>query len=257
LIICLLFSLGCGDSSTNPEDNPPEIPPIETMTMDVSFFAGANLQSSTPTTKQNFLTAALVVTGFNVAVIAGLFVPTVATAAALSEDPVLGEDDRFHWTFFFEQVSPVISVDLSAQVNQAIVDWQMVVDRQVPPILIDFLWYDGESRIDGTSGHWQFYSVENRVQPNPAVRIDWEFQSEDDRTLTFANNDQASAGLGDWLRYEVLADDFAVTFFNASDTTTTEIVWNQGNGAGSILAPNYNNGERACWDENHDDVGCQ
>lgn len=35
------------------------------------------------------------------------------------------------------------------------------------------------------------------------------------------------------------------------------IEWNAATSVGSITAWNYNNGERACWDENLDNVTCE
>jgi len=45
-------------------------------------------------------------------------------------------------------------------------------------------------------------------------------------------------------------------FFQAATQDSIQVVWDMISGEGYIIAPNYNNGQKACWDSNQDDIAC-
>ena len=47
-----------------------------------------------------------------------------------------------------------------------------------------------------------------------------------------------------------------MNFYDASENLNADITWDEVTGAGSIQVPDYNDGERACWDEDQDDIEC-
>ena len=65
---------------------------------------------------------------------------------------------------------------------------------------------------------------------------------------------ERAAGFGNTLTYTVLNDSVSVDFVVASSQNTTEVAWHRQTGEGYIIAPNYKNGSKSCWDGNQDDL---
>ncbi len=260
-LVLLLPLLGCGTSPNAPKPEEPSIPsPQMTMLIDLGIFGGsqqtAKASPDEVLTKQNFITAAAVVTAFNTAVLAGLSVPALATAAALSVKPTFEDDGKFHWKYTYDDGVFSLTLELTAKVGENTVEWEMFVTGNFERPLENFLWYDGQSDFEATAGHWQFYDPNQPDRRVQHVRIDWTVQAEDDRTLTFLNNNENSPRFGDTLTYTVKGDDVTMTFVQAATGATIEVAFNRSTREGYIIAPNYKNGEKACWDGNLEDVAC-
>jgi hypothetical protein len=230
------------------------------MFVDFSFFnAGPAVEPTidSPQVGGNFLAAFVVVTVFNAAVIVALTIPAAAIAAALSVDPTFESDGKFHWNFSYPENNPTLALELTAEVGLQGVVWEMFVTSQThSPPLNNFRWFDGESELDGESGTWQFYDDRQPSQTIPTTLIEWEFVSESDRTLTFNNVHQGMPGFGDVLRYQVAGEDVSMLFVQASTSDSVNISWNMTTEEGFIIAPEYRNGEKSCWDSNQNDVDC-
>lgn len=262
-LMCFLmaspFASGCGESPTGDDNTPPAVPPQGTMYVDFSFFktnpTDHPIQPDAALIKLNFLTAFAVVTFFNAAVLIGLSIPAAATAAALSVEPTFESDAKFHWNFTYPETNPTLTLELTARVLPATVEWEMRV-TSVAPALNDFLWYDGVSDLDGQSGTWQFYNLNQPTQNVETVFIEWEFVADDDHTLTFTNVHQGAQGFGDVLQYQVADEDVSMIFYQAANDDSVHVNWNMTTGEGFIIAPEYQDGQKACWDSTQNDVEC-
>jgi hypothetical protein len=143
-------------------------------------------------------------------------------------------------------------------------------DRHIPP-LEDFLWYSGESEMEGSlaSGTWRFFDLRTPNEMNEVGTIDWMstgssvgFSEPDDEKseLVFTITDVRSPYLGDELLQSFEATDEGtiglIKFYDASERMTSEIRFNVDTFVGSLRVPNYNDGRWACWDENLQDAKC-
>ncbi len=263
VMLCFLmaspFTTGCGKSPTGDDNTPPAVPPQGTMYVDFSFFktnpTSHPIQPDAALTKFNFLTAFAVVTFFNAAVLVGLSIPAAATAAALSVEPTFESDGKFHWDFSYPETNPTLTLELTARVRPSTVEWEMHV-TSVTPVLNNFLWYDGVSALDGKSGTWQFYDLNQPNQSVETVFIEWEFVADNDRNLTFTNVHEGAQGFGDILQYQVADADVSMIFYQATNEDSVHVNWNMTTGEGFIIAPEYNGGQKACWDATQNDVAC-
>ncbi len=251
----MAFLPACGDS-TGPADSAPEIPPQGTMTIDLSLFGGGNQTlpktSDLTNLRTNFSEALLTVVIVNLWVIVGLTIPVGATAAALSVEPTFDATaGKWCWNSSHQFPNQTISLQLKGQTNGDVINWEMFVTRQLPTPLTDFLWYAGQSRIDGTSGHWQFYDETQPEESKQTLRINWVYTSETDRTLTFLNNSDGD-GAGDSITYTVDGDNVTMAVSDVSASNTVEVSWNKMTQEGYISK----NGVKGCWDENLLDTAC-
>ncbi len=250
-----------GNNPATSDETPPTLPSQETMQMsqeDLSLFLSGNMGAQADNqvlTKQNWGTAAVIVAVFNLAVFVGMVIPVAATAAALSHEPTLEADGKFHWKYAYANAINNLEVELIGQALPSVVNWEMYV-TSTAPALNNYLWYDGQHQIDGKSGYWQFYDAANPNTQNNLVRIDWQHPSENEATLQFLNNKTDAPGFNDTLTYSVKDDSVSVEILDASNQNSTHIAWHRQTRQGYIIATNYNNGAKACWDSNLDDVVC-
>jgi hypothetical protein len=260
LFLCgyMAFLPGCSGDDPASSNDPPDIPPIGTMTADFSLFqAGqqALAKSQDSQSNANFLIAGISVLVINSVIILGSVIPVLATAAALSVQPTLEDDGKFHWVFSYPENTPDYSIELTAKVNPEVINWEMLVTHEAQS-LDQFKWYDGETQIGDSTGFWQFYDHLKPEQSVQTVRVNWDYRSENKRTLEFIHNEPDHPQNGTTVSYAADNDSVTVEFFDSKKNDTVTISWNRVTGAGYLIAPNHNNGEKACWNDNREDVDC-
>jgi hypothetical protein len=264
LSIALLAFISC---EKNPIDDgqieqPPELPPLPpaaSMSVDLSLFTGGQSLAKSGEAqagRANFTNAAIRVLIINKAVVAGLSAPVEALKAAISQKPKWDPSDRkFHW--IFRDSSQTFEADLAGWTEGREFVFQMCITSttHVPP-LVKFLWYEGRANRDVTSGYWEFFDDKTPGANIKVLRIDWQHTAADNRTSKFSVVKPNVPENGDELTYSVVGAMYNLTFLDKSENTTLDIGWNAQTHAGYLIAPNYNNRQKACWDENLDDVVC-
>jgi hypothetical protein len=265
-VLVAMTLVGCGNDSTGPEGEAPEaptLPPASSMQFDFSFFesgdplAGKSGAESSPEASHlNWINAVVRVAYINL-VVADIFAPPVAAfQAAIHTFPVHQSDGSFLWTYTWVDGQHEVVIKLRGRLDGDHVDWALrVTDEQATPPLDDFLWFYGESSLVSESGFWIFNDREG-TEPVEVAQIDWSVEPNDDRQLSFENIREGDEEYGDTLTYSVDATIISVDFYDASENLRADITWDELTGAGSLLVPEYNNGERACWDENQEDTIC-
>lgn len=259
---------GCGKEPTSPvlpSAQAPALPPASSMNFDFGFFeqnGGAQVAAQYPTgveatqERSHWINAVVRVIYLNLTV-ADLFeAPVLALNAALGQEPTLGEDGWWTWTYTFQKDGHDVTLKLRAYVNGQVVTWRMLVtDPSAAPPMSDFVWFTGETRLANDSGYWLF---NERVGADPlaVARIDWSNASATKRQLSFRNVREGTEDFGDQLEYRLDGTDVSVTFHDASANQDALITWDEATGRGSIQVPDYNGGARGCWDEQQQNVDC-
>lgn len=258
---------GCGkepNAPIAPSSQAPSLPPAASMKFDFSFFernggmALAALPAGAEGTqlRSHWINAVTRVVFLNLTVADLFSTPVAALNAALSQTPVLGDDGWYTWVYTVSEQGRTITLRLRGRVDGAIVTWRMyATDSAATPAMTDFLWFTGESRLDNSNGHWIF-NDRREAKTVPVARIDWTANSETKRSLAFSNVESGSADLGDRLEYRLDGAIVSVTFHDQSENKDADITWNETTGTGSLMVPDYNGGERACWDEHQEDMVC-
>ena len=88
------------------------------------------------------------------------------------------------------------------------------------------------------------------------LRIDWDFTQENHAYLMLENSDDAGEDVGDRLTFQSTGANRSMDFVDVSSGLVWFIEWNEVNHSGSLMVPNYNDGNRACWDNNLVNVEC-
>jgi hypothetical protein len=227
---------------------------VETAMFEDAQASGASAAASA--VGSNFLTAAVSVTVARAATIVVMAIPVATFAAAASNTPVF-EDGAFHWRYSTQVAGQAFEADLSGRGEGTESIWEMRITAPaaIPP-LDGFLWYSGRAALSRENGEWHVFDAQQPSSGTEILDIDWANPAEDAWALTFTNVNPAAATVGDRLAYEVDGDLRAVRYFDASEAAEIEVEWNAATQDGSIVAPNYNGGERACWDTDFEDVSC-
>ncbi len=260
MIICLITLTTCEKEPTEPGDVAPELPPVQSLQVDMSFFnTSQNFALNKATlSKFNFLAAAARVTIINVTVFAASIFPTAVLAAAISQPVELKDDGKWHWIFSVaDKDSNTFGVDLAGWVDtpQAEVVWEVYISSSNhTPELDHFLWYHGRSKIGNKEGWWIFNDDKSSVSSVEVIKIEWEIPDENDRDLIFTNVKVTSNEYDDYLKYGIELTDRFLIFFDASASQTNTIYWNAQTKSGYIEWFDYNNGTKSYWDENLDDT---
>jgi hypothetical protein len=259
LVLAVTFS-GCGDTPTDPlsegsgpVSEAPELPPLESMQMDLSFFGnpGETPTSDAEGLKLNFINAAVRAAYINVTVATIMTPPTLAFAAAIHTYPSY-EDGTYIWIYTWVDQGQDHQIRLLGTPMGNYVDWKLYVTL---PGADPELWFSGQSRTDRDQGYWLFRDFTEAGDPE-VLRVDWEVNSDIDAFLTFRNVHVGHEEEGDELRYRADGAMRSIEFADASTGEDWDIIWNEADGSGSLRVPDYNDGVRACWDTNQFDVEC-
>ena len=253
LVLGALILSGCGES-TEPRTSAPDLPPLESMRMDLSFFGDGEQRAAASApegTKLNFLNAAVRAALVNVTVVTALTPPTLAFAAAVHTIPSQ-EGDSYIWIYTWVHEGQDYQVRLRGTPAGDHVDWEL---RVVLPDAEAELWFSGRSYSERDEGFWVFRDFTAPGDPE-ILRIDWNVVSEDDALLAFRNVQVGHEEEGDLLQYRADGSARMIIFEDFSSGEEWDIVWDGSDGSGSLRVPGYNHGERACWDSGQNDVAC-
>lgn len=263
LILMALFlaMTGCESEPTSPgnqnnqNDQAPILPAAERLQFNFSFFdAGEKMSIEKDGSKLNFINAYLRVAVINAMTRLVLTPPVTAFALALHTVPSPQQDGSWIWVYTYVDGEEEAQIRLRGLPITDGVEWELrvtVPDLETP--LDNEVWFDGVTRNEGELGHWTFYDPTLEGDP-PAADLDWGHDAQGEfLTFTCRHGDDE----GDVLGYYADGPENSIIFTDASEGQEWFIRWNEADSSGSLMVPEYNNGEVACWDENQDDVECE
>ena len=261
LILSLALPLGvaaCNSSTESNSGQAPIIPSANSMQADLSLFdqTGASVSGAAVIGGTNFAAAAFSVTVANAVTALAMAVPVATFAAAASQTPVL-EENAWHWRYSTVVHGQSFAAPLSGRESGSNSLWEMRISASgANPPLNDFLYYSGTAALSGESGSWTIFDAGQPSANRQLLRIDWTHANATSWRVAFINVTAGTPENGDRLTYDVSGDGHSVTFLDASATTTTVVEWNAATHAGSILAPGFNSGAKACWNAQLQNVSC-
>jgi len=258
LLSCILLIVSCKDDPSSVSEEPPTVPPASSMKMDFSTLSNQKdgAQANSQQSVENFGRA--VVTGIVLKSIVevNVAIPRALLTAANNSDAELNENEEWEWSFSRTERDTSFDVRLLAsRTEQDSVNWSFYVTN--PDLELDNqLFFDGTTNANGTEGVWAYYSIENTGSQEQVSHLNWAINVENDIELRLEVTSDRHGNQGDYIDYTYEDSLKTVVYYDNSEDAETEIQYNVNTKAGYIIAPNYNNGEKACWDENLQDVTC-
>ena len=232
---------GC-DASGPDADGPPAVIAPAAFSVDLDAFPSDDARVAAGA---NYLTSAARVGIVSAVVGANLVLPERATRAATRVEPTQ-TDGVFLWDTNVDVFDEDVEIRLTGDPTGSRVDWTLTTAVEGDE---RFTYYTAETTPSGRAGSWRLF---NPDEDGPVLTAAFDVDGTPEITFTVPEgNDRAGARV----RYETDGD--RQTFdFTSADGDRALVVWDTATGAGSITADDYNGGERACWDEDLDDVDC-
>ncbi len=284
LLVAVMGVSACSNDTVAPEDNgqitsdAPALPSLTTMQFDLSFFGAddidvASVQKGSPSDelmaasagRLNFINAVVRVLFVQLVVYDALEAPIGAFAAAIHSIPQAQEDGSYLWTFIFVEDGIDYGIFLYGKEVGNTVEWRMEVSSTDPNMPLDhFVWFDGVAQQDDSGGYWQFYAPDENVPTvasigtvagtpgRESLRIDWD-NSPVGNTLMITVNDAQSEDFGNTIE---IFESPTMGYLEVNDGEIHNITW-FADGTGSIMVPDYNDGNEACWDTEQRDTACE
>lgn len=262
LLLGLFLITSCKDNPASSAEEPPQVPSAQTMTMEIDQFEDQNNQQKTAGAAHlqsenafiNAATRAVIVKGV---VDASLAIPRVLLQAAASAEAEFSEDGEWIWEYSKTAGEHSYEVRLVAseqEEDQVQWDFYATITEQG---LTDQLLFSGISNRDGTKGIWTYYSLEGEVSDEAVSTVEWSVNGEDDIYIRLEVLSGQNELFEDYIEYTFDGTIKHAVYFDASEETTAEIQWNVETHEGFLIAPHYNNGEKACWDSRLQDIACK
>ena len=250
LALTFMFAACTSDEEVNP-GTPPELPPASSMEMDFSQFDN-RANSGGREMATNWETAATYVGVWNVVLAVGMAVPVASFKAAISQKASYDSDrGLWVWNFDHKVVGRTYSFELTGEVTDAGVEWNMYASEQNG--FQNVLWYSGVMAADGSSGYWELNK--DGDNPTPYLRIDWEVENEEAAYIKYKNIETGTAGFGSYIEYGKTTEVDYNRYYNiiGAGGASVEVEWNHETGIGHYRV---NGGAYLCWDTSFEDVAC-
>ena len=264
--VCALGLVLAACDSGSPDTSPPGTPPAlitsqafnlsDTAFPDNNLIPGSDETSSVhgPHHTRAFLRVAIVsaAVGFH------LLLPSAATDAATQVTPTV-ENGTWIWENTVNVEGSNVTFRLEGTPSGSNIDWEMFITSSNfgGEAYDDFILYTATTQINGQMGNWSlYYNIQG--QRTRVLDADYDETSSTARELTFSIPDTNPNQDAHGAEVFYMADGDARVFDYREPTPGQNhlIEWDAVTAAGSIMAWNYLDGERYCWDSNLDDTPC-
>lgn len=261
LIPVVVLSACTEDESSNDMDNntPPTVPSESTMAPDLDAFDEESSEEGRVAAIGNWGYAALNVGVYTSILYQHLVIPVTAFKATVGTEAYFDEEtELWVWEKNFDiPAQSDYQVKLTADVDGNDVDWKGYISHGTE--IDEFMWFEGESTVNGESGSWMLY--ESPENPNVWLTSDW--TDEDNETVADAIFTVMKEGdnEGSWIKFEADANaelDRTVTIFDASMDNEVTIMWSQAEVNGQVMSEaHFDDTAYHCWDANLMDTTCE
>jgi len=174
LFLILIIIAGLTTGCNKDREDPPVLPPAESMTIDFSNFNTEKKRSyslSKGIENVNWEFSAFVAGLWNSMIVTTLAIPVMTFNMALDAEPVYVNDRTWEWRYEARIFTATYKSRLTGQIRADDIEWKMYVSREGTGGFDEFLWIQGTSKPDGTGGQWILnYSSSHK---EPVLQIDW------------------------------------------------------------------------------------
>lgn len=186
LVLTILVLITLLSSCKKDKGDPPVLPPKESMEIDFSNFdskSGGAYTDFKGIENSNWALSSYIALTWNSIISITLAVPVAAFKLAVNQKPVYIEDKTWQWSYTTTVLSVTYKARLTGQIRASDVLWKMYITREGTGGYAEFLWFEGTSKLDGSSGQWKL-NHSNTFQ-EPFLEIDWAKSGTDIGTIKY------------------------------------------------------------------------
>ena len=261
LTFVLIFIFSCSDSSSidpNPE-SVPQVPSVKSMEVDLSIFASDQPDSNATENQANYEAAASSISNIRAVINRNINLALNLFEQADTAQAEKVSEGKWQWKFTSKQGDGDVKLNYKVrlvalqQANEEL-KWDFYLTSPVQPGG-EMHYITGLSNNAVTKGTWTYHSFGRAGQPSHEMaELDWKIDESKNLNMQLqllADNNfkdsQMNYQTDGAVRRIVLAP---------SEAGETTIEFNAETNAGFIITPEYNNGEKACWNSNFENTAC-
>jgi hypothetical protein len=261
-VISLSLMTGCKKN----KGEPPALPPAGSMTIDFSNFESRKkgevsifVPKGTQTSNWEF--AGGVALLWKTIIYTTLAVPVTSFQLAVNQPPVYVEDKTWQWSANATILNVTYKARLTGQIAASNVVWKMYITREGAGGFNDFLWFEGTSEFNATSGQWILY--QSPQSPVQVVQIDWEKTGESVGKVKYTYIKTGDAFKDSYIEYGLTTNTlntyYTIHYYDSSylQFFDLNVEWNSTLRNGRVKSEgHFGTTDWYCWDGNHLNVTC-
>ena len=264
----LIFMASCSNSSptSTKESQTPQPPSAKTMAMDFSIFTTQQPDSNAAGDRNNYEQAAESIDQIQAVMNRNINLALDAFASADTADAEEIEEGKWQWKFSNDVGDQERRLNygfrlVAQQQSDSKLKWDLFLSSPALPNTSpvennEKLFISGNSNKEVTEGEWTYYSFGSINQPQQKMaKLDWEIDGNEDvdieLELIAGNNFSGSV-----MDYQTKGPVRTIELDVSGDDQETTIEFNTETHAGFIISPDYNNGQKACWGPDFEDIAC-
>jgi len=250
--------------------DPPVLPPAESMSIDFSNFEPGKkteypsfFNKGTQTSNWEYSAATALI--WRALIYTTLAVPVKSFQIAVNKTPVFVSDNTWEWKYdasvSLDQISVTYKVRLTGQIRTNDVLWKMYVTKEGANSFTDFLWVEGTSNTDGSSGQWNLYqSAQNR---DKILQIDWTKTGNTVGKIRYTYIKSGDPFKDSYIEYGLTSGTlnayYAINYYDPARLQFNElrVEWSTSGNNGRVRSQNhFGNADWYCWDSNYINITC-
>src|SRR5699024_8118545 len=183
-------------------------------------------------------------------------VPHALFSKAHEFDPTFTDEGKWEWKYSHSAAGESYTIQLTAsRASNNSVNWNFYVTNAKLG-LSHRLFFSGQANVDGSQGTWNYYSLEDAPSETVVSTLKWKVGNNENAELRLEVTGESSGYQGDYIEYSYDGAIKHAAYFDSSKSNTIELQINTETQAGYLIAPDYNEGKKACWDESKYDTSC-
>ena len=230
---------GCKKSKVG---EPPLLPPMESMTIDFSNFATLKKSAVLKGTENsNWEFAANAVGVWKLIITGTLAVPIASFKLAVDNDPVSLDASTWQWSYNASVASATYKVRLTGQVGANDVIWKMYITKEGTGAFSEFLWFEGTSGLNGTSGQWTLN--QSPSSQGAMLRIDWTKTASSITNMKYTFIKSSDPFNTSFIEYLLTTGDldasYTIHYYDGAKFSDVDVKWNTQTKNGRVKSLDY------------------
>ena len=244
----------------------PVLPPQESMSIDFSNFdtqskSALDSYGLKGTENSNWDFAAGVATVWKLIINTTLIVPVTTFKLAAKEVPAYVSAKNWQWSYTADVAGVTYKARLTGLIGATDVTWKMYITKEGTGSFTDFLWFEGTSKLDGSSGLWTLY--QSPQVPAAMLQIDWTASGASIASIKYTFIKSGDPFLNSYIEYAfttgALNAYYTIHYYNPAilKFSDVNIEWNTTTLNGRVKSIDYlNDIGWHCWDSNKINIKC-